>query len=53
MTKKLVGKVAFVTRGSKHVDATCYRHARKIWPEFPVAIPNQIPWCVFIRSCFP
>ncbi len=38
--------------GSKYLDATRCRHSCKIWPEFPIVIPNQICWCVSIRSCF-
>ena len=33
-------------RDSKHLDATCCRHSRKIRVEFPVVIPNQICGCV-------
>jgi hypothetical protein len=38
---------------SKYFDTACGRHACEIRTEFPVVIPNQISWCVSIRSRFP
>ena len=38
--------------GPKHLDVTRCRHSCKIWPEFPIVLPNQRGWCVSIQSCF-
>jgi len=40
-------------RGAKYFDATRGSHARKIRSEFAIIIPNQILWCLSIRSCLP
>jgi hypothetical protein len=39
-------------RRSKDLNATCGRHSCKIRAKFPVIIPNQIFWCLPVRSRF-
>ena len=40
-------------RRSKHFDATCCCHSCKMLPKFAIIIPDQIFWCLPIRSGLP